>query len=141
MGRLEQDLERIKELAVKEQKIHDRIRDVKNDEQIISGLKVGEILPEGYEELFNLEMDDPDLEMTVRSYVKSNGKYGTLPSIKKIENEEIGTFLPWMYMDGPYTFEISGRQKREIMRSFVKELLVIYGVSEELVEEIASRGW
>ena len=141
MSQLEADLERIKELAYGEKKIHDYLSVKKDDIEYISDLKVGDILPEGYEELFSLNNIDPDIELTVHLVAGRNSQYGVLQSIRKILNEDIGTFLPWLYMDGPYTFEFGGREKREIMRGFVKDLLVIYGVSEELVEKIASQGW
>ena len=141
MGRLESDLQRIKELAAKEQIIHRKISDKKEDVEYLSSFRIRDILPEGYEDLFTINFDDPDMELCVRSFARTKSQYGTLPSIKKIENEDIGTFLPWLYMDGPYTFELGGRQKKEIMKTFVKELLIIYGVSESVLEEISSKGW
>ena len=141
MGRLESDLERIKELATKEQLIHNRIRDNMYNVEYLSSLKIKDILPEGYEKLFELNLNDLDIELSVRSFCTAKRQSDTLHSIEKIKDEDLGTFLPWLYMDGPYTFELGGRQKREIMRAFVKELLIIYGVPANILEDIYNRGW
>ena len=141
MGRLESDLERIKELATKEQLIHNRIRDNMYNVEYLSSLKIKDILPEGYEKLFELNLNDLDIELSVRSFCTAKRQSDTLHSIEKIKDEDLGTFLPWLYMDGPYTFELGGRQKREIMRTFVKELLIIYGVPENILDEIYNRNW
>ena len=141
MGRLESDLERIKELATKEQLIHNRIRDNMYNVEYLSSLKIKDILPEGYEKLFELNLNDLDIELSVRSFCTAKRQSDTLHSIEKIKDEDLGTCLPWLYMDGPYTFELGGRQKREIMRTFVKELLIIYGVPENILDEIYNRSW
>ena len=141
MGRLESNLERIKELATKEQLIHNRIRDNMYNVEYLSSLKIKDILPEGYEKLFELNLNDLDIELSVRSFCTAKRQSDTLHSIEKIKDEDLGTFLPWLYMDGPYTFEPGGRQKREIMRTFVKELLIIYGVPENILDEIYNRSW
>ena len=141
MGRLESDLEQIKELATKEQLIHNRIRDNMYNVEYLSSLKIKDILPEGYEKLFELNLNDLDIELSVRSFCTAKRQSDTLHSIEKIKDEDLGTFLPWLYMDGPYTFELGGRQKREIMRTFVKELLIIYGVPANILEDIYNRGW
>ena len=141
MGRLESDLEQIKELATKEQLIHNRIRDNMYNVEYLSSLKIKDILPEGYEKLFELNLNDLDIELSVRSFCTAKRQSDTLHSIEKIKDEDLGTFLPWLYMDGPYTFELGGRQKREIMRTFVKELLIIYGVPENILDEIYNRSW
>ena len=141
MGRLESNLERIKELATKEQLIHNRIRDNMYNVEYLSSLKIKDILPEGYEKLFELNLNDLDIELSVRSFCTAKRQSDTLHSIEKIKDEDLGTFLPWLYMDGPYTFEPGGRQKREIMRTFVKELLIIYGVPENILEKIYNKSW
>ena len=141
MGRLESDLEQIKELATKEQLIHNRIRDNMYNVEYLSSLKIKDILPEGYEKLFELNLNDLDIELSVRSFCTAKRQSDTLHSIEKIKDEDLGTFLPWLYMDGPYTFELGGRQKREIMRTFVKELLIIYGVPENILDEIYNKSW
>ena len=142
MGRLESDLEQIKELATKEQLIHNKIRDNNRyNVEYLSSLKIKDILPKGYEKIFELNLDDLDIELSVRSFCRAKGHHGTLSSIDKIKNEDIGTFLPWLYLDGPYTFEPGGRQKREIMRTFIKELLIIYGVPENILDEIYNKSW
>ena len=141
MGRLESDLERIKELATKEQLIHNRIRDNMYNVEYLSSLKIKDILPEGYEKLFELNLNDLDIELSVRSFCTAKRQSDTLHSIEKIKDEDLGTFLPWLYMDGPYTFELESKQKREIMRAFVKELLIIYGVPANILEDIYNRGW
>ena len=141
MGRLESDLERIKELATKEQLIHNRIRDNMYNVEYLSSLKIKDILPEGYEKLFELNLNDLDIELSVRSFCTAKRQSDTLHSIEKIKDEDLGTFLPWLYMDGPYTFELKKKKKREIMRTFVKELLIIYGVPENILDEIYNRSW
>ena len=137
MERLQSDLEKIKELAANNVFRNMREKTV----QDLSELRISDILPEGYVELLKQDADATDAGFSVRSYIAANGKYGTVSSLQKIENEKLGTFLPWDYLDGPYTFELGGRRKKDVMLNFVKELLSIYGVSDETIKELSARKW
>lgn len=138
--RLNRDLEKIKSMAQTEHKVHDMLKDKSTDLQYISNLRIKDILPDGYEEVLQSSPLDFD-SLSVREYnlyIRSS-KNVTVSSLKIIENEKIDTFLPWLYLDGPFTFELGGRIKREMMRKLVEELLVIYGVSTEIIELIKKR--
>lgn len=119
-------LEQILQYASKDEGVLAILRGYLDDLDYISRLQIKSILPKGYEE---------------EEFVEIAGIKGmrAVNTLKSIENEEIGTFLPWDYLDGPFAFEIGGREKREFMRDYVKRLLVSCGVSETVVDELSKR--
>ncbi len=119
-------LEHIFQYASKDEGVLAILKGYLDDLDYISRLQIKDILPKGYD----------GMEFVEIAGIKGMRAVNTL---KAIENEEIGTFLPWDYLDGPFAFEIGGREKREFMRDYVKRLLVSCGVSETVVEELSKR--
>ena len=119
-------LEHVLQYASKDEGVLAILKGYLDDLDYISRLQIKDILPKGYAEM---------------EFVELSGIRGmrAVNTLKAIEYEEIGTSLPWDYLDGPFAFEFGGREKREFMRDYVKRLLVSCGVSETLVDKLSKR--
>lgn len=136
MNHLESALEKMESKMTGDGDVANRLEGHLDDLDYIRKLMVKDILPSKYEEMLYDLVNDDDMTISFLRGVNDAEK-----SLKEIENEELGVILPWDYLDGPYTFELGGREKKKIMLTFLKKLLVSYGMPEAVVEEISRKKW
>ena len=124
----------IAEKAAKDEKIGLKLKEHLNDYEFISSLQIKDIIPDDYD---IIEDDCLEFSATIKEFSVLGS---TVDIIKKVEDEKMGTLLPRIYLDGPFAFELGGRKKVEMICAFVKKVLCLCGVSDDVITRISNRG-
>ncbi len=67
------------------------------------------------------------------------GNRGMDQDIRRIDDYKVAIYLSEQFgMDGPFTFEVGGRQKRAEIKELIKHVLIDHGVSQKVIEDLCN---